>query len=106
MQVIGFEIDSETKRNKVNSNMADWKTFITNPATKKPFRGAINRIARKLKLHHGTVNRMWQGIAIPTIQENRKLQDLVHSRTVFAPKKRSDFRKKRAPYKKRLPVSS
>lgn len=86
-------------------NSMDWKNFVTDPKTKKPFRGAINRIARKLKLHHNTVNRLWRGLTEPTLSESRKLQDLVHSRVLFAPKRRSDFKKKRGKYKKRCVVA-
>jgi len=84
----------------------DWKTFITDPQTQKPFRGAITRIARKLRTHFGTVRKMYYGTLLPTTAESRKLQDIVHSRTIFAKKKRSDFGKKRAKYRKRLAVKS
>lgn len=83
----------------------DWKTEITDSKTGKPIRGAIFRIAQKLKLHSGTVKKWHLGESFPTESEARKLQNLVHSRTLLAKKKRKDAGKPRGKYRSRKPVS-
>lgn len=83
----------------------DWKLFVTDPKTKRPYRGAISRISIRLGLHFGTVKKMYDGETFPTVEESRKLQNLVHSRTLLAPKKRKDAGKKRGKYLSRKAVS-
>jgi len=84
----------------------NWKKYITDPATNRPKRGAISRIAALLGVHYGNVRRMFDGIWTPTEQEANGLRAIVESRTNLAPKKRSDAGKKRAAYRKRAVAKS
>ncbi len=84
----------------------NWKKYITDPATNRPKRGAISRIAALLGTHYGDVRRMFDGIWKPTEQEAESLRAIVESRTNLAPKKRSDAGKKRAAYRKRAVAKS
>ena len=84
----------------------NWKKYITDPATNRPKRGAISRIAALLDVHYGNVRRMFDGIWTPTEQEAESLRAIVASRTNLAPKKRSDAGKKRGEYRKRAVVKS
>ena len=84
----------------------NWKKYITDPATNRPKRGAISRIAALLGTHYGNVRRMFDGIWTPTDEEANGLRAIVASRTNLAPKKRSDAGKKRAAYRKRAVAKS
>ena len=84
----------------------NWKKYITDPATNRPKRGAISRIAALLGVHYGNVRRMFDGIWNPTDEEAKGLRAIVESRTNLAPKKRSDAGKKRGEYRKRAVVKS
>jgi hypothetical protein len=84
----------------------NWKNYITDPATNRPKRGAISRIAALLGTHYGNVKRMFDGIWKPTEEEAKGLRAIVASRTNLAPKKRSDAGKKRAAYRKRAAAKS
>jgi len=84
----------------------NWKKYITDPATNRPRRGAISRIAALLGTHYGNVRRMFDGIWNPTADEAKGLRAIVESRTNLAPKKRSDAGKKRGEYRKRAVVKS
>ena len=79
----------------------NWKKYITDPATNRPRRGAISRIAALLGTHYGNVRRMFDGIWTPTEYETRRLRWIVEDKMDLAPKKRSDAGKKRAAYRKR-----
>lgn len=84
----------------------NWKKYITDPATSRPKRGAISRIAELLGTHYNCVRRMFDGVWKPTDEEAKGLRAIVASRTNLAPKKRSDAGKKRAAYRKRAVVKS
>jgi hypothetical protein len=84
----------------------NWKKYITDPATNRPKRGAISRIAALLGTHYGNVRRMFDGIWTPTDEEAESLRAIVASRTNLAPKKRSDAGKKRGEYRKRAVAKS
>jgi hypothetical protein len=84
----------------------NWKKYITDPATNRPKRGAISRIADMLGTHYGNVRRMFDGIWTPTDEEAKGLRAIVQSRTNLAPKKRSDAGKKRGEYRKRTVAKS
>ena len=84
----------------------NWKKYITDPRTGRPLRGAISRIAELLGTHYGCVRRMFLGIWNPSADEASALRAIVQSRTVLAPKKRSDAGQKRAAYRKRAAVKS
>ena len=84
----------------------NWKKYITDPATNRPRRGAISRIAALLGTHYGCVRRMFDGVWTPTEQEANGLRAIVESRTNLAPKKRSDAGKKRGQYRKRAVAKS
>lgn len=101
---LDIAIDSALRRNKVNSEMT-WRKYITNPETGKPFRGAFFRIANRLRVHSQMVKRWHEGDTVPTIDESKELQNLVHSRMSLKPKKRSDAGEKRGKYKKRISLS-
>jgi hypothetical protein len=79
----------------------NWKKYITDPATNRPRRGAISRIAALLGTHYGCVRRMFDGVWTPTEYETRRLRWIVEDKMDLAPKKRSDAGKKRAAYRKR-----
>jgi hypothetical protein len=79
----------------------NWKKYITDPATNRPRRGAISRIAALLGTHYGNVRRMFDGVWTPTEYETRRLRWIVEDKMDLAPKKRSDAGKKRAAYRKR-----
>jgi hypothetical protein len=79
----------------------NWKKYITDPRTGLPQRGTISRIAELLGTHYGCVRRMFFGVWKPSDSEASALRAIVQSRTVLAPKKRSDAGKKRAQYRKR-----
>ena len=84
----------------------NWKKYITDPRTGLPQRGAISRIAELLGTHYGCVRRMFLGIWNPSADEASALRAIVQSRTLLAPKKRSDAGKKRGEYRKRAVVKS
>ena len=84
----------------------NWKKYITDPRTGLPHRGSISRIAELLGTHYGTVKRLFLDVCKPTSDEANALRAIVQSRTVLAPKKRSDAGQKRAAYRKRLAVKS
>ena len=84
----------------------NWKKYITDPLTNRPRRGAISRIAALLGTHYGCVRRMFDGVWTPTEEEAKGLRAIVASRTVLAPKKRSDAGKKRGQYRKRAVAKS
>ena len=84
----------------------NWKKYITDPRTGLPHRGAISRIAELLGTHYGTVKRLFLDVCKPTSDEANGLRAIVQSRTVLAPKKRSDAGQKRAAYRKRAAVKS
>jgi len=84
----------------------NWKTYITDPLTNRPRRGAISRIAELLGTHYGNVKRMFLGVWKPTADEAKGLRAIVESRTNLAPKKRSDAGKKRGEYRKRAVAKS
>ena len=84
----------------------NWKKYITDPRTGRPHRGAISRIAELLGTHYGTVKRLFLDVCKPTSDEASALRAIVQSRTVLAPKKRSDAGQKRAAYRKRLAAKS
>ena len=78
-----------------------WKKYITDPRTGLPQRGAISRIAELLGTHYGTVKRLFLGVCKPTADEANGLRAIVQSRTILAPKKRSDAGQKREKYRQR-----
>ena len=82
----------------------NWKKYITDPRTGRPHRGAISRIAELLGTHYGCVKRMFLGIWNPSADEANGLRAIVKSRTILAPKKRSDAGKPRGKYRKRVAV--
>ena len=84
----------------------NWKKYITDPRTGLPHRGAISRIAELLGTHYGCVKRMFLGVWNPSADEASALRAIVQSRTVLAPKKRSDAGQKRAAYRKRTAAKS
>ena len=84
----------------------NWKKYITDPATNRPKRGAISRIAALLGTHYGCVRRMFDGIWNPTEVEELALRYMVKDKTNLAPKKRSDAGKKRGQYRKRAVAKS
>ena len=84
----------------------NWKKYITDPRTGLPHRGAISRIAELLGTHYGTVKRLFLDVCKPTSDEANGLREIVQSRTVLAPKKRSDAGQKRAAYRKRAAAKS
>ena len=84
----------------------NWKKYITDPRTGLPHRGAISRIAELLGTHYGCVRRMFLGVWTPSADEASALREIVQSRTILAPKKRSDAGKKRAAYRKRAAAKS
>jgi len=84
----------------------NWKKYITDPATNRPKRGAISRIAALLGTHYNCVRRMFDGVWNPTADEAKGLRAIVASRTNLSPKKRSDAGKKRATYRKRAVAKS
>ena len=84
----------------------NWKKYITDPRTGRPHRGAISRIAELLGTHYGTVLRLFLDVCKPTSDEASALRAIVQSRTVLAPKKRSDAGQKRAAYRKRAAAKS
>ena len=84
----------------------NWKKYITDPRTGRPHRGAISRIAELLGTHYGNVHRMFLGIWNPSADEASALRAIVQSRTVLAPKKRSDAGQPRGKYRKRAAVKS
>ena len=84
----------------------NWKKYITDPRTGLPQRGTISRIAELLGTHYGCVRRMFFGVWTPSADEASALRAIVQSRTVLAPKKRSDAGQKRAAYRKRAAVKS
>jgi hypothetical protein len=79
----------------------NWKKYITDPATSRPKRGAISRIAALLGTHYGNVRRMFDGVWKPTADEASRLRCIVADKMDLAPKKRSDAGKKRGQYRKR-----
>ena len=79
----------------------NWKKYITDPRTGRPHRGAISRIAELLGTHYGTVKRLFLDVCKPTADEASALRAIVQSRTVLAPKKRSDAGQPRGKYRKR-----
>ena len=84
----------------------NWKKYITDPRTGLPHRGAISRIAELLGTHYGCVRRMFLGIWNPSADEASALRAIVQSRTVLAPKKRSDAGQPRGKYRKRVAAKS
>ena len=84
----------------------NWKKYITDPRTGRPHRGSISRIAELLGTHYGTVKRLFLDVCKPTSDEANGLREIVQSRTVLAPKKRSDAGQKRAAYRKRAAAKS
>ena len=84
----------------------NWKKYITDPRTGRPHRGAISRIAELLGTHYGTVKRLFLDVCKPTSDEANGLREIVQSRIILAPKKRSDAGQKRAAYRKRAAVKS
>ena len=84
----------------------NWKKYITDPATNRPRRGAISRIAALLGTHYGNVRRMFDGVWTPTADELIALRYIVSAKTNLAPKKRSDAGKKRGEYRKRAVAKS
>ena len=84
----------------------NWKKYITDPRTGLPHRGTISRIAELLGTHYGCVRRMFLGIWNPSADEASALREIVQSRTVLAPKKRSDAGQKREKYRKRAAAKS
>ena len=84
----------------------NWKKYITDPRTGLPHRGAISRIAELLGTHYGTVKRLFLDVCKPTADEASALRAIVQSRTVLAPKKRSDAGQKREKYRKRVAAKS
>ena len=84
----------------------NWKKYITDPRTGLPQRGTISRIAELLGTHYGCVRRMFLGVWTPSADEASALRAIVQSRTVLAPKKRSDAGQKRAAYRKRVAAKS
>jgi hypothetical protein len=84
----------------------NWKKYITDPRTGLPQRGTISRIAELLGTHYGCVRRMFFGVWKPSDSEASALRAIVQSRTILAPKKRSDAGKKRGEYRKRAVAKS
>jgi len=84
----------------------NWKKYITDPATSRPKRGAISRIAALLGTHFGCARRMFDGIWKPTAAEALRLSNMALVRAALTPKKRSDAGKKRGEYKKRAVTKS
>ena len=84
----------------------NWKKYITDPRTGRPHRGAISRIAEHLGTHYGCVRRMFLGIWNPSADEASALRAIVQSRTILAPKKRSDAGQPRGKYRKRVAAKS
>jgi len=84
----------------------DWKKYITDPATKRPRRGALTRIAALLGTHYGCARRMFDGIWNPTAAEALRLSNMALVRAALTPKKRSDAGKKRGEYRKRAVVKT
>ena len=84
----------------------NWKKYITDPRTGLPQRGTISRLAELLGTHYGCVRRMFFGVWTPSADEASALREIVQSRTVLAPKKRSDAGQKRAAYRKRVAAKS
>ena len=84
----------------------NWKKYITDPRTGRPHRGSISRIAELLGTHYGCVKRMFLGVWTPSADEASALRKIVQSRTVLAPKKRSDAGQPREKYRKRAAVKS
>ena len=84
----------------------NWKKYILNPKTGRPKRGAISRIAELLGTHYGCVKRMFLGIWKPSPDEANGLRAIVQSRTILAPKKRSDTGQPREKYRKRVAAKS
>jgi hypothetical protein len=84
----------------------NWKKYITDPATNRPRRGAISRIAALLGTHYGNVRRMFDGVWTPTADEASRLRCIVADKVNLAPKKRSDAGKKRGEYRKRAVAKS
>ena len=84
----------------------NWKIYITDPRTGRPRRGAISRIAELLGTHYGCVKRMFLGVWKPSEEEANGLRAIVQSRTILAPKKRSDAGQPREKYRKRVAVKS
>ena len=84
----------------------NWKKYITDPRTGLPHRGAISRIAEHLGTHYGTVLRLFLGVCNATADEASALRAIVQSRTVLAPKKRSDAGQPRGKYRKRVAAKS
>ena len=84
----------------------NWKKYITDQRTGRPHRGAISRIAELLGTHYGCVRRMFLGIWNPSADEASALRAIVQSRTVLAPKKRSDAGQPRGKYRKRAAAKS
>jgi len=84
----------------------NWKKYITDPATNRPKRGAISRIAELLGTHYGCVRRMFDGVWTPTDDEASRLRCIVADKVNLAPKKRSDAGKKRGQYRKRAMAKS
>ncbi len=84
----------------------NWKKYITDPATNRPKRGAISRIAALLGTHYGNVKRMFDGVWKPTADEASRLRCIVADKMDLAPKKRSDAGKKRGQYRKRAVAKS
>ena len=84
----------------------NWKKYITDQRTGRPHRGAISRIAELLGTHYGCVRRMFLGIWNPSADEASALRAIVQSRTVLAPKKRSDAGQPRGKYRKRVAAKS
>ena len=84
----------------------NWKKYITDPRTGLPHRGTISRIAELLGTHYGCVRSMFLGIWNPSADEASALREIVQSRTVLAPKKRSDAGQPRGKYRKRVAAKS
>ena len=84
----------------------NWKKYITDPRTGLPQRGAISRIAELLGTHYGTVKRLFLDVCKPTADEAHGLRAIVQSRTILAPKKRSDAGQPREKYRQRAAVKS
>ena len=84
----------------------NWKKYITDPRTGLPQRGTISRIAELLGTHYGCVRRMFLGVWTPSADEASALRAIVQSRTILAPKKRSDAGQPRGTYRKRAAVKS
>jgi len=84
----------------------NWKKYITDPATKRPKRGALTRIAALLGTHYGCARRMFDGVWTPTDEEALRLKNMALVRAALMPKKRSDAGKKRGEYRKRAVTKS